>query len=91
MHLSGLLEGVGAAQSAEPEPSNFPQKAGERTELGRDRVIGKVATHDGLEPSSLLLDWSVRPPLQPVLDIPQLVGLSITPEFPLEHELAGAG
>ncbi len=80
-----------AAQRAEPEPSDFPQEAGERTEVGRNRVIGKIAAHDGLQPSSLLLDWSVRPPPQPVLDIPQLAGLSITPGFPLEHELAGAG
>ena len=79
------------AQGAEPEPANLPQEAGERAEVGRDRVIGKVATHDGLEPSSLLLDGSVRPSLQPVLDIPQFAGLSITPGFPLEQKLAGAG
>jgi hypothetical protein len=59
-----------AAQSAEPEPSYFPPEVGERTEVGRNPVIGKIATHDGLEPSSLLLDWSVRSPLQFVLDIP---------------------
>ncbi len=33
----------------------------------------------------------MRSPLQPVLDIPQLAGLSITPGFPLEQKLAGAG
>jgi hypothetical protein len=77
-----------SSQRAAPESDHMVPEASQRPIVGRDRVVGEVATHDPLQPCPLLGDRLMPTPSQPLLDLLEPCLHAVTPGLPPDEEAA---